>query len=400
MVDKSAMTEQDIRCYSPGLAGIPVVESAISSIDGIRGRLEYRGIDIETLAERSSFEETAWLLLYGRLPTREELEEFDNTLRHHRRIKFRIRDMMKCFPSQGHPMDSLQSTVTTLGMFYPFPRDLDGGMQEQTAHEVCVHLIAKLPTLVAAHARMRHGDDPIPPRDDLTHAANFYYMLTGDEPDELVERIMDVALIVHAEHTMNASTFATLVTASTHADPYTTVAAAIGTLSGPLHGGANEDVLNMLDEIGSVERVEAYLNNKLDNHGKISGLGHRVYKTKDPRATLLQKLYMDLTEKLGPDPTYEIASRIEELSKGTLGAKGVCPNVDFYSGIVYRKIGIPTDLFTPIFAISRVAGWLAHWKEQLGRGRIYRPTQIYTGGHGQPYIPIELRQQPAEKETA
>ncbi len=391
MAEKEPETASRNQCYSPGLAGIPVVESAVSSIDGERGYLEYRGIDIEELAERSSFEETAWLLLYGNLPKKEELAVFDNQLRHHRRIKFRLRDMMKCFPESAHPMDSLQSTVAALGMYYPFPHNPDGGLDEATTHQVCVNLISKLPTLVAAHARMRHGDDPIAPRDDLSHAANFYYMLTGDEPDALVERIMDVALIVHAEHTMNASTFAALVIASTYADPYTAVSAAIGALSGPLHGGANEDVLNMLDEIGSVDRVEEYLNSKLENKEKISGLGHRVYKIKDPRAVLLQKLYVELTDKRGSDPTYEIARHIEDLSRRTLGAKGVCPNVDFYSGIVYRKIGIPTDLFTPVFAVSRVAGWLAHWKEQLGHGRIYRPNQIYTGKNGQSYIPVADR---------
>jgi len=238
---------------------------------------------------------------------------------------------------------------------------------------------------------MRFGDDPIAPRDDLSHAANFYYMLTGEEPYPLTERIMDVAFIVHAEHTMNASTFSTLVTASTHADPYTSISAAIGSLSGPLHGGANEDVLHMLDEIGTMEHVEAYLNKKLTNKEKIAGLGHRVYKTKDPRATLLQELYVQLTNKIGVDNTYLMAKEIEELSKKTLGAKGVCPNVDFYSGIVYRKLGIPSDLFTPIFAIARVSGWLAHWKEQLGTGRIYRPDQIYIGKNGESYIPIEER---------
>jgi citrate synthase len=387
MAEKEPATASAMQCYSPGLAGIPVVESAVSFIDGKRGFLEYRGIDIEELAEQSTFEETAWLLLYGSLPKKGELAAFDNMMRHHRRI----RDMMKCFPESAHPMDSLQSTVAALGMYYPFPHSADGGLDEETTHQVCVNLIAKLPTLVAAHARMRHGDDPIGPRDDLSHAANFYYMLTGCEPDALTERIMDVALIVHAEHTMNASTFSALVTASTHADPYTSISAAIGSLSGPLHGGANEDVLNMLDEIGSVEQVEEYLNSKLENKEKIPGLGHRVYKTKDPRATLLQKLYGELTEKMGADPTYEIAHQIEDLSRRTLGAKGICPNVDFYSGIVYRKIGIPTDLFTPIFAVSRVAGWLAHWKEQLGHGRIYRPNQIYTGKHEQAYIPVEDR---------
>lgn len=390
MVD-SHKSDDAIACYSPGLAGIPVAESAVSYVDGKVGHLEYRGIDIETLAENSSFEETAYLLLYGELPTAEQLKAFDRKLKHHRRIKFRIRDMMKCFPESAHPMDSLQATVAALGMFYPFPTNLEGELDKETVDSVCVNLIAKLPTLVAAHARMRHGDDPIAPRDDLSHAANFYYMLTGDEPYPLTERILDVAFIVHAEHTMNASTFSTLVTASTHADPYTSISAAIGALSGPLHGGANEDVLHMLDEIGTVENVEGYLNGKLERKEKIAGLGHRVYKTKDPRATLLQRLYKQLTEKIGVDTNYRIARQVEKLSESTLGAKGVCPNVDFYSGIVYRKLGIPTDLFTPIFAIARVAGWLAHWKEQLGQGRIYRPGQIYTGRHDCEYVPIEKR---------
>jgi len=390
MTEKTAVAPK-ISCFSPGLAGIPVAESAVSYVDGQHGHLEYRGIDIEQLAEHSSFEETAWLLLYGELPTADDLATFKQELNHHRRIKFRIRDMMKCFPESAHPMDSLQATVAALGMFYPFPKSLAGHLDASTAHHVCVNLIAKMPTLVAAHARMRHGDDPIASRDDLSHAANFYYMLTGEEPDELTERIMDVALIVHAEHTMNASTFSTLVVASSHADPYTSISAAIGSLSGPLHGGANEDVLVMLDEIGSVEAAEAYLQGKLKRKEKISGLGHRVYKTKDPRATLLQKLYIELTEKVGSDPTYEIARHIEDLSKQTLGKKGICPNVDFYSGIVYRKLGIPTDLFTPIFAVARVTGWLAHWKEQLGNGRIYRPQQIYTGQHNQSYIPMDQR---------
>lgn len=382
---------ENIPCYAPGLAGIPVAESSVSFVDGKLGRLEYRGIDIEELAEKSSFEETAYLLLYGHLPKAEELSAFDAELKRHRRIKFRIRDMMKCFPESAHPMDSLQATVAALGMFYPYPKNNAGGLDADTINQVCINLIAKMPTLVAAHARMRHGDDPISPRDDLSHAANFFYMLTGEVPFALTERIMDVALIVHAEHTMNASTFSALVTASTEADPYSSISAAIGTLSGPLHGGANEDVLYMLDEIGTVDRVEPYLNTRLANREKIAGLGHRIYKTKDPRATLLQKLYVQLTEKIGSDPTYEIAREVEELSRSTLGAKGVCSNVDFYSGIVYRKLGIPTDLFTPVFAVSRVVGWLAHWKEQLSNNRIYRPSQIYRGVHGQPYIPIDER---------
>lgn len=383
--------DNSIACFSPGLAGIPVAESAVSFVDGQAGHLEYRGIDIEELAENSSFEETSYLLLYGELPNAEQLEAFDLKLKKHRRIKFRIRDMMKSFPESTHPMDSLQATVAALGMFYPYPKKLVGNLDQKTVDEVCINLIAKLPTLVAAHARMRHGDDPIAPRDDLSHAANFYYMLTGEEPYPLTERILDVAFVVHAEHTMNASTFSTLVVASSLADPYTSISAAIGSLSGPLHGGANEDVLHMLDEIGSVENAEAYLSGKLERKEKISGLGHRVYKTRDPRATLLVKLYNQLTDKIGVDIDFQIASQIEKLSESTLGAKGICPNVDFYSGIVYRKLGIATDLFTPIFAIARVSGWLAHWKEQLGQGRIYRPKQIYTGHRGRHYLPMEER---------
>lgn len=384
---------KEVPCYSPGLAGIPVAESSVSYVDGQIGHLEYRGIDIEKLAENSSFEETSFLLLHGHLPSEEELKVFDIRLRHHRRIKYSIKDMIKCYPDAAHPMDALQAGVAALGMFYPISSDMTSDLATayEMADKAAIRLISKMPTLVAAHARMRKGDDPIPPRDDLSHAANFLYMLTGEEPDPLAERIMDVALIVHAEHTMNASTFSAMVTGSTLADPYTVISSAIGTLSGPLHGGANEEVLEMLDEIASFENVEAYLNDKIAKKHKITGLGHRVYKTKDPRATLLQKLYVELTERFGEDPTYKIAQQIEKLSKETLGAKGVCPNVDFYSGIVYRKLGIDTDLFTPIFAVARVSGWLAHWREMIGNTRIYRPSQIFIGTHGESYIPMNKR---------
>ncbi len=393
-MSKQTMQPQDsnIPRYAPGLDGIPVAESSISFVDGKRGHLEYRGIDIEELAKRSSFEETCFLLLYGRLPGADDLASFVAEFRQHRRIKYSIRDMIKCFPESAHPMDALQAGVAALGMFYPFKQGIDTKQaDEEMVHLASVRLIAKMPTLVAAHARMRRGDDPIPPRDDLSHAANFLYMLTGEEPEPLFERIMDVALIVHAEHTLNASTFSAMVTGSTLADPYTVISSAVGTLSGPLHGGANEDVLDMLDEIDSVENAERYLNRKLQHKEKIPGLGHRVYKAKDPRATLLQKLYGNLTQKYGEDPTYAIARRIEKLSRSTLGAKGVCPNVDFYSGIVYRKLGIETDLFTPIFTVARVVGWLAHWQEMLANNRIYRPIQIYVGEHGLHYIPVEDR---------
>ncbi|MDQ6963098.1 MAG: citrate synthase [Mariprofundaceae bacterium] len=377
--------------YVPGLAGVPVTESEISYVDGQKGSLEYCGIDIEVLAEKSSFEETCYLLLHRRLPNREEFDQFNFSLSHHRRIKYSIRDMIKCYPDAAHPMDALQAGSAALGMFYPLADQEDQVQAQKDLDMAAIRLIAKMPTLVAAHARMRVGDDPITPRDDLSHAANFLYMLRGEEPSALEARIMDVAFIVHAEHTINASTFSAMVTASTLANAYTVISSAIGTLSGPLHGGANEDVLNMLDDIDHVADTEAYMYQKLKRKEKIPGLGHRIYKTKDPRATLLQKLYFELSTQGGPDLNYEKAKIIESVAAEILGPKGICPNVDFYSGTVYRKLGISPDLFTPIFAVARVAGWLAHWKEQLGNSRIYRPQQIYIGQHRQAYTPIEQR---------
>src|SRR5262245_59047810 len=271
---------------SPGLENVPVAKSAVSFIDGQRARLEYRGIAVETLARESCFEESAWLLLKGDLPTQKQLADFDDHLRHRRRIKYKLKDLMKCLPETGHPMDALQAAVAAMGMFYP-SRDVG---DPRLNWESVVRLIAKMPTVVAAFHRMRHGDEPITPRDDLAHAANFYYMLFEREPSPAAARVLDACLIVHAEHSMNASTFSARVTGSTLADPYTVVSAAVGTLTGPLHGGANEEVLDMLDEIGSVENVGPWLQAALAQKKKIMGLGHRVYKVKDPRATVLQEL--------------------------------------------------------------------------------------------------------------
>jgi citrate synthase len=373
--------------YKPGLEGIPAAQSSISYVDGKQGRLEYRGICIEDLAEKSTFLETSYLLIWGTLPTQEELEAFEGEIRYHRRIKYRIRDMMKCFPETGHPMDALQASAAALGLFYS-RRALDNPAY---IREAVVRLLAKIPTMVAAFQLMRKGNDPVRPRDDLDYSANFLYMLNEREPDPLAARIFDVCLTLHAEHTMNASTFSARVTASTLTDPYAVVASAVGTLAGPLHGGANEEVITMLEEIGSVENVGAWLEDALQRKAKIMGFGHRVYKVKDPRATILQNLAEKLFEKFGHDKYYDIAVELERAVEEKLGEKGIYPNVDFYSGLVYRKMGIPTDLFTPVFAIARVAGWLAHWKEQLGENRIYRPTQIYTGFREAGYIPIEHR---------
>ncbi|MFB2877441.1 citrate synthase [Floridanema aerugineum] len=373
--------------FRPGLEGIPAAESAISHVDGHKGILEYRGIKIEELAEKSNFLETTYLLIWGKLPTKPELDAFEHEIRYHRRIKYRIVDMMKCFPESGHPMDALQASAAALGLFYS-RRDLHNPAYIRAA---VVRLMAKIPTMVAAFQLMRNGNEPVRPRDDLGYSGNFLYMLNEREPDPLSARIMDICLILHAEHTMNASTFSARVTASTLTDPYAVIASAVGTLGGPLHGGANEEVIEMLEEIGSVENVRPYLENCLQRKSKIMGFGHRVYKVKDPRATILQGLAEQLFDKFGMDKYYEIAVELERAVEEKLGHKGIYPNVDFYSGLLYRKMGIPTDLFTPIFAIARVAGWLAHWKEQLEENRIYRPTQVYTGYHESHYIPMDQR---------
>ncbi|MEG4275950.1 citrate synthase [Microcoleus sp. MON1_C1] len=373
--------------FKPGLEGVPATLSSISYVDGQKGLLEYRGISIEELALKSSFLETSYLLIWGVLPTKEELEAFEHEIRYHRRIKYRIRDMMKCFPERGHPMDALQASAAALGLFYS-RRAL---ANPAYIREAVVRLLAKIPTMVAAFQQMRRGNDPVRPRDDLDYSANFLYMLNEQEPDPLLASIFDTCLTLHAEHTINASTFSAMVTASTLTDPYGVIASAVGTLAGPLHGGANEEVIDMLEQIGSVENVRAFVEKSVANKDKIMGFGHRVYKVKDPRATILQRLAEQLFENFGHDDYYDIAVKLEEVVEEKLGHKGIYANVDFYSGLVYRKMGIPLDLFTPVFAIARVAGWLAHWKEQLEANRIYRPTQIYTGTHGAPYIAMEER---------
>src|SRR2546421_423067 len=373
--------------YRPGLADVPVAESAISFIDGKRARLEYRGIAVETLARDSSFEETAWLLLKGQLPSQRELAEFEDQLRNHRRIKYKLKDLIKCLPETGHPMDALQASVAAMGMFYP-SRDVTNA---QSNWDSVVRLIAKMPTVVAAFHRLRYGDEAIDPRDDLDHASNFYYMLFEKTPTPAIRKIIDACLILHAEHTMNASTFSGRVTGSTLANPYTVISSAIGTLTGPLHGGANEEALDMLDEIGSPENARPWLEHAVANKKKIMGMGHRVYKVKDPRATVLQELAEHVFAELRRPQSYEVAMELERVAAGLLGPKGIYPNVDFYSGIVYEALGIPRDLFTPIFAIARVVGWLAHWLEQLKNNRIFRPEQVYVGKHDVAYVPLEKR---------
>ena len=382
--------------YLPGLAGVPATKSNISDIDGEKGILAYRGYPIEQLAASSSFEETALLLLDGRLPTVSELNDFELQLKSNRHVKYHIRDLMKTLPESGHPMDMLQTAVASLGMFYAGNECLTGGEECQDLdyiHNMTVKMLSRMATLVAMWQHIRNGYDPVEPRDDLSYAENFLYMLTRKEPDPMLARIMDVCLILHAEHTINASTFSVLVNASTLASPFNVIAAAIGALSGPLHGGANQKVLEMLEEIGSPDKAADYIDAKLKNKEVIWGMGHREYKTKDPRAKILEKLVDELIEARGGDinPMFETAKAVERICEDRLSKKGVYPNVDFYSGILYQEMGIPADQFTAIFAISRTAGWLAHWREQLKDNRIFRPTQVYTGEPNRNYVPINKR---------
>lgn len=361
----------------PGLEGIPIAESSISFVDGERGILEYRGINIQELAAESTFEEVAFLLMKGHVPSSKELTEYQDHLREHRPLQPKVVDVIRALPGNGHPMDALQAAVAATGMFFP-ARDVEN---TETRYWSSIRLIAKLPSMVACFQRMRHDQTPVAPDPSLGHAENLLYMLSGEKPDPRHARILDIALILHADHTMNASTFSARVVGSTLADPYTVISSAIGALSGPLHGGANERVLTMLQEIKDTDSAEAYISAKMDAKEKIMGFGHRVYKTNDPRATVLRKLADELIEGSGDNELLHIAKKVEQTVTQRLGTKGIYANVDFYSGLVYNRIGIPTDLFTPVFAVARVAGWLAHWEEQLIHNRIYRPRQVYVGKH-------------------
>ena len=380
--------------YIPGLAGVPATESKISFIDGQKGILTYRGYDIQELAEYSSFEETTLLLLFGELPTAEELASFDSELRNNRRVKYNIREIMKNLPPTTHPMHMLQVVVASLASFYPSTEYMKGATENQDyINSVTVKIIAHMGTLVAMWEHMRNGYDPIEPRKDLNYAENFLYMVTGEEPDKDWARLLDAIFILHAEHTINASTFTTMVTGSTLANPCSVISSAIASLSGPLHGGANQKVIEMLEEIGAPENARAYIEERLAKNRVIWGMGHREYKTKDPRASILQKLSSSLlegkSEKLSQ--AFQTALEVEKICEELLGHKGVYPNVDFYSGILYKEMGFDVGIFTPIFAVARSAGWMAHWREQLQNNKIFRPTQIYSGSGNLCYLPVEAR---------
>jgi len=368
------MAETD---YAKGLEGVIAGESRICKVDGENGRLYYYGYQIADLAKKASFEEVTYLLLYGVLPTLGELSEFTARMRESRELKPSILHMIKDFPRSSHPMELLQSAINFLSGYIDHKIEHSPNCNcRQTIHQ-----IAQLPSIIAAFHRFKNGLNYIPPHDDLSHGANFLWQLKGTEPDSEDGEIMDKCLVLHAEHSFNASTFTARVVASTLSTCYCSISAAIGSLYGSLHGGANEKVISMVEEIGDVENVVPWINAALANKQKVMGMGHRVYKAKDPRAVIMEEFLQTLSNKYGNHDKLEILKKIEKTFRERMEEKGkpIYPNVDFFSGAVYSLLDIPSNLFTPIFAMARVSGWLAHILEQRSDNRLFRPRALYIG---------------------
>jgi len=373
--------------YAKGLEGVIANESALSKVEGLDGKLSYLGYDISDLVEHCSFEEVTYLLHNGKLPNAEELAGLENTLRNSRELPEQVVEFLKSMPKDAVPMDVLRTGVSMLGIFDK--KATVGEPNQKLNHEVALSLVAKTPVIVAYYHRARKGLDLPPVRTDLSEAAHFLYLITGEDPSEAAAKTLDIAYIIHADHGMNASTFSARVTAGTLSDFYSAMTSAIGTLKGPLHGGANEGVIKMLQEIGSEENVDAFVEDCLVNKKKIMGIGHRVYKVLDPRAPHLQKMAIKLTEELGEAKWIKMSERIATIMRER---KNLNANVDFYSATVYYSLNIPTDLFTPIFAIARMAGWTAQVLEQLEDNRLYRPLTKYVGpATTSPVTPISER---------
>jgi citrate synthase len=369
---------------SRGLEDVVASTSSICFIDGERGILAYRGFDIHDLAERSTFPETVYLLWYGSLPNSAQLESLEAELRHAARLPEPMLRLLGQLPADQQPMDVLRTAISALALYDPDNRS----MTAEANHRKAVRLMAQTPAIVAAAERIRKGKSPLPPTGELSLAGEFLYMLNGERPDRTAERALDIALILHADHEFNASTFAARVTAATLSDLYSAITSAIGALKGPLHGGANEAVIKMLLQIGDGDPVEA-VRQKLSRKDKIPGFGHRVYHTEDPRATHLREMSRELARSSGKPRLFEMSSAIEQYMNRE---RRLNANVDFYSASVYYMLGIAPDLFTPIFAISRMSGWTAHVMEQYADNRLIRPRADYIGpAVPQQYVPLDAR---------
>lgn len=365
-----------------GLEGVVAVTSEISSI--IDGVLTYRGINIDDLADNASFEEVLYLLWHGDLPNRTQLNQLRDQLSRYSDIPEEIVSQMKSYPKTANTMAVLRSVVSALSLYDEQADDISRDANMEKA----IKLTAQLPVLITAYNHYRHGRERVKPNPDYSFAQNFLYMLNGEEPTDVAVQAFNKALVLHADHELNASTFSARVTTATLSDMYSAVTSAIGTLKGPLHGGANEQVMAMLEEIGTVDNAETYIKRKLDAKEKIMGFGHRVYKDGDPRARHLQQMSRQLAEQKGDTKWYDLSVKIEQIVERE---KGLKPNVDFYSASVYTYLGLPRDLFTPIFAMSRISGWTAHILEQYDNNRLIRPRAEYTGQGNRPYVPLEER---------
>ncbi|MCA0986324.1 citrate synthase [Guptibacillus algicola] len=366
-----------------GLEGVVATTSSISSI--VNDVLTYRGYNIDDLAENASFEEVIYLLWNDKLPNKQELDQFSAKLAEDAVIPEEIINQIKSYPSDKvSPMAALRTAVSTLALYDEEADD----MSEEANYRKAIRLQAKIPTVVTTFSRIREGKEPISPKKDLSFAANFLFTLNGEMPEEVAVTAINKALVLHADHELNASTFTGRVCVATLSDIYSGVTSAIGALKGPLHGGANERVMKMLSEIGSVENVDSYLHQAFEKKEKIMGFGHRVYKTGDPRAKHLKEMSRKLTELTGETKWYEMSTKMEQIVRDE---KGLPPNVDFYSASVYHSLGIDHDLFTPLFAVSRVSGWIAHILEQYSNNRLIRPRAEYVGATNQSYVSVENR---------
>ena len=371
-----------------GLEGVLVSESSLSYIDGNEGELIYRGYPIDDLANNTSYEEVLYLLWHGELPTAAELDEFSDAMVDARELDDGVLDIVRELAETGEePMAALRTITSALSAYDP---DGDADVTDTEANDrKSRRITAKMPTALAAYNRLRNGNEPVAPREDLDHAANFLYMLNGEEPDDVLAETFDMALVLHADHGLNASTFSAMTTASTLADLHSAVTAAVGTLSGSLHGGANANVMRMLQEIDADEQDPVdWVKAAIDRGERIAGFGHRVYNVKDPRAKILGEESEALGEAAGDTKWYEMSVAIEDYISEE---KGLAPNVDFYSATTYYQMGIPIDLYTPIFAIARSGGWIAHVLEQWEDNRLIRPRAKYTGDTDAEFVPLDER---------
>ena len=373
--------------FDKGLANTIAAETQASFIDGAKGVLEYVGYDIDSLARNSTFEETVFLLWNRRLPNAAELATLAAELRAEYDLPEAVWQMIRATPRTAHPMHMLRTLVSSLGMF---DREADDNSPEANWRK-SVRLLAKTPTIVANFDRHRKGKPLVRPDATMDMATNFLNMLNGARPTVAVAKALDVCLILHADHGLNASTFAARVTISTLSDMYSAITTAIGTLKGPLHGGANEEVMHMLNEIGTMDNVEPYIKERLARKDRIMGFGHRVYKAYDPRAGYLKTFAKQIATDTGNQGLYEMSTKIEDIMKTEVAAKGIYPNVDFFSATTYHSIGIDLDIFTCMFAVSRISGWTAHCMEQLAANRLIRPMAEYTGPHGLSYVVMSAR---------